>query len=381
MIPISIEPAIDPNNRISFLLDWEITLKCNLDCSYCGTGLYGGHDNSIPHPPVEECKKTVDFMFSYVDLYMKHRPRGLRYVVLNVYGGESLHHPEIVDILKHVRESYEPYRSRWHLTVTTTTNGIIKTSRMQSILERIDEFTMSYHTENTPKQKQLFLSNLYLLKNANKRVKCVVLMHNKTHLFDDAVDMIAWLKEHDFNYLARQLDEAESDPTAEIEKKTYNRVYSTAQIKWFDGYYKNKTHRADFDTFSDLKSAALSSVGRACCGGRQLCTDGNHRQRHFYIDNRFTGWFCSVNRFFLYVKQVNGEVFVNKDCKMNFQGQVGAIGNLRDTSAILQDLSRSLETGQLPVVQCAKERCMCGVCAPKAKNFDTYNQIMRKYIS
>ena len=95
---LCLEPAIDPNNRITFLLDWELTMKCNLDCSYCGTGIYGGHDNSTRHPSLDKCLETLDFMFEYADLYMRTKPPGLRYVVLNVYGGESLHHPDIVKI-------------------------------------------------------------------------------------------------------------------------------------------------------------------------------------------------------------------------------------------------------------------------------------------
>ena len=98
----ALEPAIDPNNRISFLLDWELTLKCNLDCDYCSTGLYGGHDNSTQHPPLAKCLAALDFMFEYADRYMATKPRGIRYVILNVYGGESLHHPDIVDILSEV---------------------------------------------------------------------------------------------------------------------------------------------------------------------------------------------------------------------------------------------------------------------------------------
>ena len=120
-----LEPAIDPQNRISFLLDWELTMKCNLDCSYCPTGLDGGHDNSIQHPDKEDCIQTLEFMFDYVDQYMQHKPNGLKYVVLNVYGGESLHHPDIVEILSHIQTKYQPYCDRWHLTVTTTTNTII----------------------------------------------------------------------------------------------------------------------------------------------------------------------------------------------------------------------------------------------------------------
>ena len=121
----SLEPAIDPNNKINFLLDWELTLKCNLDCSYCPTGIDGGHDNSTQHPALIDCLQTIDFMFKYADIYMSLRPPGLRHVILNVYGGESLHHPDIVPILEQVHQRHAPYADQWSLTVTTTTNACL----------------------------------------------------------------------------------------------------------------------------------------------------------------------------------------------------------------------------------------------------------------
>jgi pyruvate-formate lyase-activating enzyme len=192
----ALEPAIDPNNRISFLLDWELTMKCNLDCSYCLSDLYGGHDNSRPHPPKQDCLRTIDFMFEYVDLYMSTKPRGIRYVMLNVYGGESLNHPDIVEILAEVRRRYQPYADRWHLTVTTTTNAIVSDKKLQQIIPLIDEFTVSYHTENTPKQKAQFKRNLLMIAEAGRRQKCVVLMHREPDLFADAQQMIEWLNEN-----------------------------------------------------------------------------------------------------------------------------------------------------------------------------------------
>jgi hypothetical protein len=38
-----------------------------------------------------------------------------------------------------------------------------------------------------------------------------------------------------------------------------------------------------------------------------------------------------------------------------------------------------LDIDTLPVIQCKKSKCMCGLCAPKAKNLDTYKSIMKKY--
>jgi hypothetical protein len=367
----SIEPAIDPNNRISFLLDWELTLKCNLDCSYCATGIYGGHDNTTKHPSAADCLATLDFMFEYVDLYMTTKPRGIRYVVLNVYGGESLHHPDIVKILGQVRKKYQPYADRWHLTVTTTTNAIIPEKKLQQIIPLIDEFTVSYHSESTDKQKQQFKNNLLTIAKSGRRQKCVVLMHQQPELFQGADNMIAWLTENNIKILPKQLDGnigVDGD-----------RVYNRQQVQWFDKFYKTKSFGQTTNVLQNKQESHLTDVGRACCGGRQTCTNQNYKQRHFYVENKFPDWYCSVNHFFLYVKQVNGEIFVNKDCKMNFDGSVGPIGNLKNANDLVVKLKNQLDTNSLPVIQCKKYKCVCGLCAPKAKELDTYNKIMEKY--
>jgi pyruvate-formate lyase-activating enzyme len=366
-----LEPAIDPNNRISFLLDWELTMKCNLDCGYCKSGTYGGHDNSTPHPPLNECLNALDFMFAYVDLYMQTKPQGIKYVILNVYGGESLHHPDIVKILNQIREQYRPYADRWHLTVTTTTNAIVSDKKMQQIIPLIDEFTVSYHTENTPKQKQQFRKNILAIDQAGRRQKCVVLMHDQQNLFDDANNMIAWLNKNNIKVLPRQLD-GNHGPADK-------RIYNQQQVQWFNKLYQTKTFGHPTDLLEDKHDSNLTDVGRACCGGRQLCTNGNLKQRHFYVENKFPDWYCSVNHFFLHVKQVNGEIFVNRDCKMNFDGSVGPIGNLKNTKEIISTLKNQLDNDNLPVIQCKKYKCLCGLCAPKAKDLDTYNKIMKKY--
>jgi pyruvate-formate lyase-activating enzyme len=365
----SLEPAIDPANRITFLLDWELTLKCNLDCSYCGDG----HDNSTAHPPLNECLKTIDFMYEYVDLYMSQKPKGLKYVILNVYGGESLYHPDIVEILIACRERHaRHYQDKWHLTVTTTTNAIVSKKRLESIIPLIDEFTCSYHTENTKKQKQQFKENLIRIKTADKRLKVVALIHAEPELFEDAQAVVDWCNENQIRVLPRQLDHI---PTA----TQFN--YTTQQVKWFDSVYQTKS----FNTQSDVKFKVveekidLSDSGRACCGGRQVCKAGNQRKRDFFVENKFPDWFCSVNEFFLYIKQVNSKIYVNKDCKMNFQGEVAPVGTLQNTQALLDWTRNNLINQTMPVIQCKKSRCLCGLCAPKSKDLETFNSIMRKY--
>jgi len=368
----TVESAIDPANRISFLLDWELTQKCNLDCSYCATGTYGGHDNTTKHPSKIDCLKTLDFMFEYVDLYMNYKTKGTKYVMLNVYGGESLHHPDIVEILSEVRKKYESYADRWHLTVTTTTNAILANKKLQKIIPYIDEFIVSYHPENTEKQHQQFKDNILTISQSGKRVRCSVLMHEDSIAFNKSLDMIEWCKNNNIKFTPKQLDGTEGTDKDE-------RNYNKSQVIWFDKLWKGKSYGVESTKLSTTGNYNLTDVGRACCGGRQFCLDKDYKTRHAYIDNKFPDWYCSVNWFFLYVKQVNGEIFVNKDCKMNFSSEVGPIGNLSDTRSLLNTLSSQLAENSLPVIQCKKYSCMCGMCAPKSSTIEEYNEIIKKY--
>lgn len=341
-------------------------MKCNLDCSYCGTGLYKGHDNSTSHPPLEECLQSIDFMYEYVDKVMQHKPSGLKYVILNVYGGEALHHPNIVQILQAARDKHKEYSNRWHLTVTTTTNAIISPRKLADIIPLIDEFTVSYHPENTEKQHEQFKQNLITIHNLGKRIKCIVLMHTDPKLFASNSVVLEWLKENNINSLPRQLDDRSLT--------SYN--YRPQQIKWFNNLYQEKSSSGAplIPEMPDSTDLNLSNVGRACCGGRSLCVDGNQRERQFYLlNNKFPNWFCSVDWFFLYVKQVTKEVFVNKDCKMNYQGTNGPIGILTDPQPMLD------QVGQRPTIQCKNYNCLCGLCAPKAHTLEEYQSIMKKY--
>lgn len=381
---ISIEPAVDPNARPTFLLDWELTLKCNLDCSYCPTPQQvpmsmAYHDNTADHPPLDDCLKTIDFMYEYVDAHMEYKPRWTRAVVLNIYGGESLFHPNIVEILSQARIKHEQYKDRWPLTITCTTNGVVGKNRMIKIVNLIDEFTVSYHAESLQKQKQQVQENLLLIKSQNRRVKCVILMHGDQQHWPELLNLIEFCKQHDINYLPRQLD------------GITNSNYGSQQIVWFKDFWKEKNPNKSQNTQKEIlkdteilnssESVQLSQVGRACCGGRLMCTNSDLNHPIFYIpDNVFTGWSCSVNWFFLYIKQHTKEIFTNKDCRMRFDGTVGPIGYLDHSQDLLANIKKSLQDKTLPVITCAKDRCACGLCAPKARTKEEYTEIMKKHL-
>jgi organic radical activating enzyme len=368
----SLEPAIDPNNRITFLLDWEITKKCNLDCSYCSVGLTGGHDNSYDHTSIDECLKTIDYMYEYVDLYMNYKPAGIKYVILNIYGGEALHHPGIEEILKAVHEKYNRYRKKWNLTVTTTTNAILKKSKLEKLLPYIDEFTTSYHAENTAIQKDWFVKNLKLIKESNRRLKCVILMHPDPEKFNECIEINNMIISMGIKTLPRQLDHG-------ITSTQFN--YNSDQVIWFNDLYDQRSFQTtvEINVNKNSKTDLSNNAGRACCGGRQLCKNMNYKSRSFYVKNNFYGWTCSVNHFFLFIRQVDGSIFTNKDCAVNFDNEIGPIGNINEFDKLINYTKSNMLSNSLPDIVCPKTKCLCGLCAPKAKEPDTYHNIMRKY--
>jgi sulfatase maturation enzyme AslB (radical SAM superfamily) len=371
----SVSFALDPKNVPTFLLDWELTKLCNLDCSYCGTGIDGGHDNTVSHPSLEQCLSSIDFMYEYIDLYMSYKKPSQRKVILNVYGGESLLHPDIVTILQEARQRYKKYADKWHLTICTTTNAVIGESRWKEIVSLIDNFTISYHSETLAKQKDLFKKNALYLKKSNKRFRAVVMMHNNDNLWQDGVEIINFLKEHGIEYTPKPLDN-HSDTWSYSQEQ-----FKTLKTFWINRI-PNRHQESDYlenvgtdDTVNSIKQ------GRPCCGNRKLCVNGEIKKSMTFVPRQgFEGWSCSVNWFFLYVRQQDGNVFTNKDCMMNFDGEIAPIGNLKDSESILTDLQSRLLEKTLPVISCKKQICMCGFCAPKAEDISDFSNLMKYHV-
>ena len=131
----TIEPACGTNP--SFSITWEITLKCNLDCSYCSS-----HDNTLSHPPLQECLDTIDFIYDYVDLYMKYKVDNQKHVTFNVFGGEGLFHPNIVEILEYGYNRHKEKNYDWTLSLSTITNAIVKEKVWDRLLDYFGYFTV-----------------------------------------------------------------------------------------------------------------------------------------------------------------------------------------------------------------------------------------------
>lgn len=344
--------TLEPINLQAFQIAWESTLKCNLDCSYCGDG----HNNKIPHPPLDQSLRTVDFIIEYVSLIMKQRR--FQQANLNIQGGESLVHPNILDILKYTKEKSSTLE--WNLWINTITNAVVKDKIWHRIVPYINFFTVSFHSESSYSQQDQVRKNILYLKQHNKNFHVSILMHPK--YWDTCVSMVEWCRDNDVKFNIRQIDHHWMD---------FRFNYSSEQIKFITG-------NAPVKPIEIVKAVVfggfdLSASSRECCGGNDMCTSETSCTKR--VENKFKGWHCSVDKNFLYIRQTTGEVFTNKDCRMNFDGQVGPIGNLNNTAEIISRLQQGTD-----IIICKKSSCWCGLCAPKAKTKEDFEKIMIKHV-
>lgn len=336
-----------PADPLSFQVAWESTLKCNMDCSYCGDG----HDNLQPHPDLASSLQTVDFIFDYLQIQMQNRKH--RIAGLNIQGGESINHPKIIEILEYIQE--KKLAVDYNLSVALITNATTTANRWKKIVDLVEYFTISFHAEMNLKQRYNFLNNITYLKYKDKNFQVNIMMHPK--YWNECIAMIDYCQTHNIKYHMRQIDHS-----------------------WFDTRFNYTAEQVEYITkkkpasFTDKALALvkngfdLDAKGRSCCGGNTLCADGCNVNR---VVNKFKGWHCSVDKYFLYIKQSTGEVFTNKDCRMNWNGNVGPIGNLNNTEDILNRLRNGT-----PTIICKKTKCWCGLCAPKSKDGATLAKVL-----
>ena len=379
----SIGFALDPTNIPSFLLDWEITKRCNLDCSYCGTGIDGGHDNTMEHPPLEDCLKTIDFMYEYVDLYNQYKKSSQTNVVLNIYGGESLFHPNIVEILQASKRKYENYNKSWLLTISCTTNGIVGTRQWKKVANLVDDFTMSYHPENIPKQKKQFIDNILYLKSQNKKVKCVIMMHNNDLLFNDSVEFAKWCEKENIRHVLKPLDNPGWD---NFDDKW---IYTKDQFEKLKTFWINKVstpqkleYTKKINLIGNTDKVHSLGEGRPCCGGRKISLNSDLKSSVSFVPRQgFRDWYCSVNWFFLHIRQTDGALYINKDCRTSTTtNKVEPLGYLSNATQILDTLRYQLENKAMPIIQCVKDSCICGMCAPKAEDLNEFTQLIKRNV-
>lgn len=359
----TIEPAYHPKNKMSFLIDWLVTLKCNYDCAYCVIGPKG-HDNSTKHPSFEKCMLMLEQLYEYTDVMMLQKKSAFKDAIMNIYGGESIYHPRIVDLMIESSRKFEKYSDRWRLKRRMTTNGTATEKNWKLICDHMEGFTMSYHSTGPDKLKTLFKKNIEHLAKIKKEHDIIVLMYPTEQNWKDCTDMLRYCRDNGFNARTRLVD----GPL---------------------GVY-NEKHFSDLAEFMDEQELAelvaetrIDTQSRACCGGRKMCTNGNLKEYQTLVPRNkdaFHGWHCSANQFFIHGNNVTGQYFTNKDCKVKLDGTIGHVATMESMPAYVNEMRDYIvKNNKMPILTCAQRSCYCGACAPKSVHKENLDKILTIY--
>ena len=357
----TIEPAYHPKTKMSFLVDWLVTLKCNYDCAYCPIDEFG-HNNSIPHPEYDRCVHVLKQLYAYTDVMMANKKETFKDAIMNVYGGESVFHPRFVDLAEATSREFEKYSDRWRINRRITTNGTATEQNWKKIMEHMDGVTMSYHSTGPKKLKTLFKKNLEYIMDINKSYDVVVLMYPHKDNWQDCLEFMRYCVTNKVNARPKLIDGNLG-------------TYSDQQINDLSEFMEEQD-------LAGLTSTRIDDQMRACCGGRQMCTNRNVKDYQTTVPRGpegYKGWTCSANQFFIYGNTITGEYFTNKDCRTTLTGDTGPIANVDTMDRYTQKLKDLIERGPMPVLTCAMKRCRCGTCAPKSRSPETLDEIMKIY--
>ena len=364
-----------------FQVTWDLGRRCNYDCSYCPAHR---HDNFSPHASLDELKSAVDFLFEYIDTYMEKR--SYKHTSISFTGGEPTVNPNFIPFVKYLKEEYEAkYKDKWACGFALTSNGAMSAKMADAVMENLGHITVSYHAESDNKLKQQVRDRIKQFHDADYSISCNVMFH--AAYFDECKDLCDYLHDLGVKYVPRIIGE---EPDS---KSNFAHMYTDEQLDYMKNYwtYKNAELNETKEEAAVLSAAGEKTsekkklgmtIGRPCCGSREMCLslNGESRKSTFVDLREFKGWHCSVNYFFLHLEQQTDSVFHHQTCQARFDQTRGPIGKISEGAKILKDLKEKMNNNTLPTIICPKHTCGCGLCAPKSKYEENYNNVMAGHL-
>lgn len=356
--------AIRTVNNDAFSVIWDTGRKCNYDCTYCEATR---HNNYSKHKSLEEYKTTFEFIRKWANLQnsVKKVNPG---VIINFTGGEPTATPvfwELANYIKYQEPSFG---------LSLTTNGAWGKTFSSNIVKNFGGVTVSYHAEAHKNLKELVLENIDTIHKAGLWLQVNVMLH--VDYWEETTAVYKMLKDKGINAKPRPIGDGnivrkgwfvDSDGT----NRRTSHEYTPEQQAWFF----NEVGISK----SPNKSAEGNQIGRACCGSRCLegKVEGEWKSINF-INTNFKDWRCMVDRYFLYIDQETDQVYHHQTCKALHNKEKGALGKISDSDRLLKELEERLKSG-VDII-CPNDRCGCGMCVPKAKDIEDFNEIKRNLL-
>ena len=351
--------AIKLNRPEPLLVTWEMLRRCNLDCTYCESTR---HDSTSSLPSLDELTTTFNFIKEYTSLYNSKRADQTT-TNIDFTGGEPTVNPAFWPLLDIIKQA-------GGFRLSLTTNGTWGPNFTKRILEHFSHVTISWHAEAEQHIKDRTIANILQLHEAGMSVQANIMLHCDS--FDNATNICEMLRDKGVRVNPVPIGDGTIVrkgwfQDADGSNRRTSHEYTEEQQNWF------------FKFMGQDRPATASqegtNVGRACCGGR--CTQGKVNgewQEVKLVNNWFKDWYCTINWYFLHIEQQQGNVLHHQTCRATFDG-IGPIGNLSDTETILNNVKAMLAQPSIAPIICPNQRCGCGMCVPKAKEFTDFKDL------
>lgn len=372
-----------------FQVTWDIGRRCNYDCSYCPAHR---HDNFSPHSSLESLMNNVNFLLEYIDIYMDKR--NVKEASITFTGGEPTVNPHFIPFVEYLKGQYnEKYKHKWACNFSLTSNGAMSEKIADAIIKHLGYITISYHAEASEILKKNVIDRVRQFhkakQNQNFGMGLNVMFH--AEYFEECVDLCSKLQQEGIDFVPRVIgEEVDSKPT-------FAHKYTPQQLRWMKLYWKNDKlrntelykpiHKITEESYtlyyskeqdSTQPKALGMNIGRPCCGSREMkfYSEKEEKISRFTEIREFKDWYCSVNWFFLHLEQQTDSLFHHQTCQARFDRTRGSIGRLSNGKQILKELRQMFNENTLPVIQCTKQTCGCGLCAPKSTNLKKFKEIL-----
>lgn len=353
--------AIKLPNLEPMSVTWDVGRRCNYDCTYCESTR---HDLVSPLHSLDELKKTFDFIKEWSDVYNKKR-RIPSSITINFTGGEPTVNPAFWELCSYIKET-DP-----SINLGLTTNGAWSPKNTNKIIELFNGVTVSYHAEAHPTLKQKVLENIKLLHQSNIWLQVNVMLH--VDYFEECIKVCEDLKSLGIRHNPRPIGDGNVEGSgwrldADGSMRRTSHAYNETQQTWFFNYIGSPN--------SSQNKKEGTDMGRVCCGGR--CTIGkvnNDWKEVKLIDTHFKEWHCMVDWYFLHIDQHTGLVYHHQTCQALLNKKRGALGHISEKDVLIENLKNKLSQDVVEHIICPNDRCGCGMCVPKAKEFTDFEKI------
>ena len=340
------------------MVTWDTGRRCNYDCSYCESTR---HDLHSPHTSLEDFLRTFEFVQRWTGLYNSKKIEQT-HTNINFTGGEPTINPAFWELVDHIGANP-------NFQMSLTTNGAWNSRYTQRIIDYFHGVTVSYHAEAHDNLRRQVIDNILALHEFDIRMQVNVMLH--TDHWEDCVNTYEALKVLGIKVNPRPIGDGGVERTgwfvdADGTNRRTSHLYTPEQQQWFFNEMGLK------GTVEEIQQG--TQMGRACCGGR--CLQGKVEgewQSVKLVNTEFKDWSCMVDWYFLHIDQHTGDVYHHQTCQALPDKKRGAIGNLKDSDQLLSELKERLQNPK-PIV-CPNLRCGCGMCIPKAKDANDFDQL------